>query len=235
MKPTNDFKKLSVPARAAIVLFGIAAVLSAGWSVFSGQAPHAGRFVLLIVLGAVSAHAKVKLTKTSSLSLLTSVVMLSLMLDGMVTALAVGITGVTVQAFLPSRKFIVHRFVFNAAMVILAIHAASVPYYWVVSQNLALTVLGHILGMAAASLTYYLGNSVSVSLIVGLTESKSIFRIWYDHFLAAAPSFMSSGLLSLVVAEVLAKTIVGVAVLLLLLYVSHAAIRMASKKEVTAS
>jgi hypothetical protein len=227
MKTMNDFKKLSIPARSVIFLFGTAAILSAGWALVAGQVPHTGRLLLLVVLGAASAHAKVRLTKTSSLSLLTSVVMLSLMIDGILAAAAVGVAGVTVQAFLPSRKFVVHRFIFNAAMVVLAIQAASVPYYWVISQNLAVTLLSHIIGIAAASLTYYLGNSISISLIVGLTECKSIFRIWYDHFLAAAPSFLSSGLLSLVVVEVLAKTIVGAAVLLPILYLSYRAVRMA--------
>jgi len=229
MKPISDFKKLSFPARCVIVLFGMAALLSSGWAMLSVDAPHTGRLLLLVLLGAASANLKVRLTKTSSLSLLTSVVMLSLVSDGIVAAVAVGIAGVTVQALLPSKKLVVHRLVFNAAMVVLAVHAASVPYYWVISQNLAVTVLSHIIGIAAASLTYYLGNSLSISLIVGLTECKSVFRIWYDHFLAAAPSFLSSGLLSLVFAEILAKTIIGAAVLLPLMYVSYRAVRLAGR------
>jgi hypothetical protein len=228
MKQISYFKNLSIQARCLIVLFGIAAALSAAWALFSGEVPHAGRLALLVILGAASAHTKVRLTKTSSLSLLTSVVMLSLMVDGKIAAVAVGVAGVTVQAFLPSRKFIVHRFVFNAAMVVLAIHAASVPYNWLVSQHLAVEVMSHLIGIIAASLTYYLGNSISISLIVGLTECKSVFRIWYDHFLLAAPSFLSSGLLSVVFAEILAKTIIGAAILLPLMYVSYRTFRMAS-------
>src|SRR5436853_5023898 len=99
MKTVSDFKKLSVRARSVIILFGVAAALSAGWAMFAGQVPHAGRLVLLVILGAASAQTKVRLTKTSSLSLLTSTVMLSLMLDGIVAAVAVGVAGVTVQAF----------------------------------------------------------------------------------------------------------------------------------------
>jgi hypothetical protein len=112
-------------------------------------------------------------------------------------------------------------------MVVLAIQAASVPYYWVISQNLAATLVSHVLGIAAASLTYYLGNSISMSLIVALTECKSIFRVWYDHFLAAAPSFVTSGLLSLVALESVTTTLLWAALLLPLLYVSYRSLRMA--------
>jgi hypothetical protein len=228
MKPLSKFKALSIQARLVIALFGVVALFAAVWGgMRSGQVPEAGRLAFLVILGAATAHARVKLSKTSSLSLLTSVVMLSLMVDGVLAAVVVGVTGVTVQAFLPSRKFVVHRFVFNTAMVVLAIQAASVPYYWVISQNLAATLVSHVLGIAAASLTYYLGNSISMSLIVALTECKSIFRVWYDHFLAAAPSFVTSGLLSLVALESVTTTLLWAALLLPLLYVSYRSLRMA--------
>ncbi len=235
MKPITDFKTLSTQARLVIVLFGAAGLLVAGMAMLAGEVQQYERLVLLVLLGAATAHAKVKLSKTSTLSLLTSVVMMSLMMEGIIGAVAVGVAGVTVQAFLPSQKFVVHRFVFNAAMVILAIQAASIPYYWVISQQLAVTFLGNLLGIAAASLTYYLGNSISVSLIVAATECKSVFRVWYDHFLMAAPSFLSAGLVSLVVVEVLAKTLLGAAVLLPFLYVSYRAVRMAGRLATSAA
>ncbi len=215
----KDFNALSIQARLVIVAFGIAAVCSAGWAMLSEEIPSFGSLVVLVSLGAVTSHVKVKLSKTATLSLLTSVVMLALMMEGMLAAAAVGVVGVTVQAFLPSRKFMLHRFVFNAAMVILAIHAASIPYHW----------LGSLAGIAAASLTYYLGNSLSVSLIVAATECKSMFRVWHDHFFLAAPSFLSSGLLSLVAGQIPTHTLLGLAIMLPLLYISYRAIRIAAE------
>ena len=121
MKPITDFKALSTQARLVIVAFGLAGLCSGGWAMLSGEVPPIGRLVFLVLLGAVTSHVKVKLSKTSTLSLLTSVVMLSLMKEGVLAAVAVGVVGVTVQAFLPSRKFVLHRFVFNASIVILPI------------------------------------------------------------------------------------------------------------------
>jgi hypothetical protein len=48
-----------------------------------------------------------------------------------------------------------------------------------------------------ASFTYFLGNSISVSLIVALTKGMSVFRIWLHHFLSSAPSVLIAGFLSL--------------------------------------
>lgn len=229
MKPVASFKTLPIQARLAIIVFGLAGLVSAGAAVASGEVNQSERLILLVLLGAATAHIKMRLSQTSSLSLLTSVIMLSLMMEGLVGALAVGVTGVTVQAFLPSRRFVIHRFVFNAAMVVLAIQVASLPYYWVVSQHLVFTLLGHFLAIAAASITYYLGNSFAISLIVGLTESKSMLGVWNNHCLGAAPSFVSSGLLSVVVVEVLAKTILGAAIVLPLLYFSYRSMQSAAK------
>ena len=117
-------------------------------------------------------------------------------------------------------------------MVVLAIHAASIPYYWIISRNLEAGLLGQVLGIIAASLTYYAGNSLSVSLMVAVTECKSMFQVWFDHFLLAAPSFLSAGLLSLVVVEIVAKTILGAAIVLPLLYISYRCVRMAGKRTV---
>jgi len=47
-----------------------------------------------------------------------------------------------------------------------------------------------------ASFVYFLGNSVSVSLIISLSKGVSMVDIWLNHFLNSAPSFVIAGLLS---------------------------------------
>src|SRR5436190_232756 len=58
-----------------------------------------------------------------------------------------------------------------------------------------------VIGSLIASLLYYLGNSFSVSSIVGLSSRKSAFRIWHDNFLYTAPSFVLAGFLASLVAQ----------------------------------
>jgi hypothetical protein len=48
-----------------------------------------------------------------------------------------------------------------------------------------------------ASFTYFLGNSVSVSLMVALSKGMSMFHVWATHFMYSAPSFLIAGMLSL--------------------------------------
>jgi hypothetical protein len=48
-----------------------------------------------------------------------------------------------------------------------------------------------------ASFTYFLGNSVSVSLMVALSKGMSMFQVWANHFMYSAPSFLIAGLFSL--------------------------------------
>jgi hypothetical protein len=73
-----------------------------------------------------------------------------------------------------------------------------------------------------ASFTYFLGNSLSVSLIIGLTKGMSIFQTWFQHFLFSAPSFMIAGLLALGVLTVItAQSLIIVAVLLTVISLAY--------------
>src|SRR5438093_12201853 len=84
-------------------------------------------------------------------------------------------------------------------MLVLTISMASAGYYAVVRNSQA--GIDRLIGSLIASILYYLGSSICVSLIVGLSGRKSIFRRWHDNFLYTAPSFVVAGLLAFVVSE----------------------------------
>src|SRR5262249_19133026 len=123
----------------------------------------------------------------SSLSLLTTVVLLTIMMLGTKAALLVGVCGVTVQCIFPPRKFIPHHLVFNVGMISLIVLMSGAGYGLVKDA---------FVGSMNASLLYYIGNSICVSLAVGLSTRKSMFRLWHDNFLYTAPSFFVAGLLA---------------------------------------
>src|SRR5262245_10955285 len=141
----------------------------------------------MMFLAVVTAHTKVRLIGGSSLSLLTTVVLLTLMMLGTKAALLVGVCGVMVQCMIPSRKFIPHHLVFNVGMISLIVLMSGAGYELVKDA---------FIGSLIASLFYYIGNSVCVSLAVGLSARKSMFRLWHDNFLYTAPSFFVAGLLA---------------------------------------
>jgi len=214
MKPHSTFTNLPAAARFAIVMFtilGFAATLYA--AVFHmGFAP--GRLFLLMAASSVCARAKVQLYKTSTISLLTSVVLLAIIREGLASALVVGIFGVAVQTVVPSKRLVLHQLMFNLGMI-----ASTVTATWFTHQSLASASMANPLSTEAiatliASFVYFLGNSISVSLIIALTKKMSMAEVWLKHFMSSAPSFLLAGLLSLgIVALISSQSMLLVAAL----------------------
>jgi len=95
---------------------------------------------------------------------------------------------------------VLHRLVFNLGMIAVTIQASAWVYAFFLTHSSGSfpSILASILG---ASSMYYLGNSLSVSLIIALSKRESMLRLWLDHFVYAAPSFIVAGLLSLLAFE----------------------------------
>jgi len=157
-------------------------------------------FWLLVFLAIVTGHAKVRLIAGSSLSLISTVVLMAVMMLGTTAGILVGVCGVFVQSIFPPRKFVLHQLIFNLGMIVLTIWMAGTAYYGVVGDFHAAGI-DRLIGALIASIIYYLGSSIFVSMIVGLSSNKSIFRLWHDNFLYTAPSFVVAGLLAFVVSE----------------------------------
>src|SRR5439155_1356440 len=113
---------------------------------------------------------------------------------------------------------------FNLGMIVLTTWLSSAAYYKV-AQNIHAVGIDRLTGALVASIVYYLGCSVCVSMIVGLSGKKSILRLWHDNFLYTAPSFVVAGLLSFLVSEFIgserATLLLVVAPVLYLCYYSH--------------
>lgn len=199
MSAKPQFGSLPAQARLAVLLFGLAGAGGLMQALFHFGSVDWPYFGLLVFLAIVGGHAKVRLVGGSSLSLITTVVLVALMMLGTQPAILVGMCGVCAQCALPPKKFIPHHLVFNLGMIVLTISMASAGYNSVVraAHN---GPVDQFIGALIASLLYYLGSSVFVSMIVGLSGNKSIFRIWHDNFLYTAPSFFVAGVLAWVVA-----------------------------------
>ena len=200
VKSSKVFQNLPLPARCAVAIFGVAGVITILWTALSE--PFNGVLQLLAIVGlaVATAQMKVRLYKDSTISFLTSVVLLSLLIGGTREALLAGICGVTVQTYFPHRKLELHRLVFNVGMIAVTIQSSAWVYAFFLSRSSGSfpSTLASILG---ASSMYYLGNSLSVSLIIALSKRESMLRLWLDHFIYAAPSFIIAGLLSLLAFE----------------------------------
>jgi hypothetical protein len=199
MKPQSRFTLLPSAARWAIVLFGAVGFMAALYAVTQQPDVSPIRLVLLILLAAATARAKVTLYRGTSLSFLTSVVLLAVITQGPAAAVIVAVFGVTVQSYLPKKKLVLHQVVFNASMI-----SSTVMLTWLMHRAVAgflpaAQMSAETTATLLASFTYFLGNSVSVSLIVALTKGLSMFQVWVQHFMYSAPSFMIAGILTLAI------------------------------------
>jgi hypothetical protein len=190
-------------------MLGLAAVL------FAGAVPVTltpSRLLVFLAAAVIGSRAKVNIFGNSTLSLLTSVVLLAVISEGLGVAMLVAIMGVTAQVILPSRKFAVHQLAFNLGMITLTVTATWLTHQWIAVAAPLSMLPAQVTATLLASFSYFLGNSISVSLIIGLTKGISMFSVWLDHFLHSAPSFLMAGLLSLGVGALM--TSAGMAILL---------------------
>jgi hypothetical protein len=197
VRPQTGFNTLPLAARLSIVLFGTVGLASAMYMLSQQQAFDSSRVLFLLVTAGVTARARVNMFKNTTLSFLTCVVLFTVLTEGPGIAVLVGIAGVGAQSLLPSKKIILHQLVFNVGMIALTVTAS----WWthrVFAANDTTTVLStQLIATVLASFIYFVGNSLSVSLIIALTKRVSMIDIWANHFLHSAPTFLIAGLLSL--------------------------------------
>src|SRR5437667_912976 len=170
------------------------------WAIFTLEPMDYSYFWLFLFLAVVTGQSKVRLIAGSSLSLITTVVLIAVMMLGTSAGSLVGICGVFVQSIFPSRKFVFHQLIFNLGMIVLTTWLSSAAYY-TVARNIHAMGIDPLTGALVASIVYYLGCSVCVSMIVGLSCKDSILRLWYYNFLYTSLSFVVAGLLSFLVSE----------------------------------
>jgi hypothetical protein len=197
VKKESPFTTIPIAARFVIVLFatlGLAAMLYA--AVFH-NAYDPIRLTALLALAAATARVNVNLFKGTTLSLLTAVVLLAVMQDGLGVAMLVAVFGVTVQAVRPGKRIVAHQLAFNAGMIVMTVAATWWTYQGLISASSVAPLSAGLTATVLASFVYFLGNSLSVSLIIALSKRMSMVNVWMNHFMQSAPSFLIAGLLAL--------------------------------------
>ena len=197
MKTQSTFTTMPAAARFAIVLFAITGLAAVAYAMIFQMGFAPVRLFLLMAAATLCAQAKVKLYKASTISLLTSVVLLAVISDGLASALIVAVFGVTVQTVVPSKKLVLHQLAFNLGMITLTVTATWFTHQSLTGARIATPLSTEALATLMASFVYFLGNSISVSLIIALSKRVSMAEVWLKHFMCSAPSFVLAGLLSL--------------------------------------
>jgi hypothetical protein len=209
------YRTLPLKARTAIAMFAIGGAVAVASTVLFEPFHSPVRFLILLALAVGTANRKFRLYRDSSISFLTSVTLLSILVAGTTEAILIAICGVGVQTYFPSRKLVPYRLVFNAGMIALTVKASC----WIYTFSMMHPGAGlpnQLVAVIAASSVYYLGNSISVSLMIALTTGARMLKLWNAHFAASAPSFLMAGLLSMVASQVTMKLFMNPMLLLIL-------------------
>jgi hypothetical protein len=225
MSSGSGFRALPAQARTAIVVSALAGGAATIDSIMLQRSWDAVALVGLLALAMITARVKVKLTGSSTLSLLTATVLLSLMVGGTAVAVLVGMCGVLTQSIQPRKPVVLHQIMFNISMIAMTVTLAGRGYEAVLSENQP-AFMNHLVGMFAASLIYFIGNSGFVSIIIGLSKATSPVTIWAKHFANTAPSFLIAGVLSLFTLELLSNPALIVLTLPVLSLVYYSSIRL---------
>jgi len=236
LKPSVTFKTLSFAARCAVVLFGFAGFGALAWAVrHEAGALLSFRLIVLLLFATVAARAKAKMYRGTTISFLTAIVLFAVIRDGAAVSIIIAMWGVTVQTLFPFRKLIIHRLVFNSGMIALTAGASSWAYHSLATGNQSLQLIpSGILATILTAFVYFAGNSISISLIVAVTQRVSVFDVWIKHFMYSAQSFLIAGLVAFLFV-VLASTSLGfapVTVSLLIVYAYYCSVRHAARQSV---
>ncbi|MFN0172641.1 MAG: ATP-binding protein [Bryobacteraceae bacterium] len=184
-------KTAELPLRARLwvcfVAFAGSAALVDG--VLPWQCAEPPRFAVYFLLGLLTSSMKVSLpTLRGTLSVNSLIILLGLVELSVGETLVIGSSSFAFQYLWRTRE---HRqgikIVFNIANAAMSIAVAEKVFHsgWLRGWNLELPLI-----LAVTACTYFLANTASIAIVVGLTQAKSIRRVWLDCYFWSFPYYL---------------------------------------------
>jgi diguanylate cyclase (GGDEF)-like protein/PAS domain S-box-containing protein len=184
--------KLPVGARLFVAAVVVAAVaVLALWG--PRQVPDPALFVGLLVVSALASGLKVHLplgTSASNLSIsYTCDFAALLLLGGELTTIVAGASACAQSAFPLKRRNPPLQIVFNAAALVLTVHAAATTFRFFGGTPGVLEFDVVAKPLVASALVYYVANTGLIAGAVALTARQPVWSVWHSNFLWTAPSY----------------------------------------------
>jgi hypothetical protein len=174
----------------------IALVVLSGFGVLGNALLHANsdnrmRFVSFLLVACLAARLKVKLPGvTGTMSVNLPFILVAVAEMNAAEALLVGCLSTLVQCLPRARqKFNWIQALFNSANIMLAVGATRLIYN---SAALESVTPSRPLLLAVAAAGYFVANSVSVAIVIGLTERRSILSAWSSMLQLSYPYYLAS-------------------------------------------
>jgi hypothetical protein len=182
---------LSLKARTFITLVIVLGLCVMGMAIVGAGAISSLRFIAFLLVACLAARLKVKLPGLAgNMSVNLPFILVAVAEMSLLEALIVGCLSNLVHC-LPRdwHKFNWLRTSFNVCTMALAVGAARLIYG---SSFLAANVASHPLRLAIATAGFFLVNTVTVAIVISLTENKNVGRAWLGMFQLSYPYFLAS-------------------------------------------
>ncbi len=197
-------KKLPKSAQIYLVFVGLlggaAAVLSARMPAHR-TAGSLWEIAVYLMLATLGGRTKIRMTQRrsaedhGSMSLGYVLTFTAMLQFGPAAALLVGAVGMLSQCLYPKRQQ-AHQVVFNVALTMLATLAASGVFLGLNNSSLVLRNPGSYPAVAAAGLIFFLVNTGTVAVMIGLCTGQSGLGVWRKMFLWTGPSYFAGACVS---------------------------------------
>ncbi len=187
-------RNIPIPARVYIALIVLLGLSSLAGGLWLWQCQNLSYFFVYLALSLVCSGFKVVLPGIQgNMSVNYMIFLAGLIQLSLPETLALGLASCFMQSFwhATKRPHLI-QVVFNVAQIAIAITGS----YWIYHLD-SVRFFGFdshpALRLAAATCAYYLLNTVSIALVVALTEQKNAMRIWKNSYLWSFPYYLLGG------------------------------------------
>ncbi|MCC6444508.1 MAG: diguanylate cyclase [Armatimonadetes bacterium] len=185
----------------SVWVIGVLVIVYALWNSRSNVMTNASELSFYLVLAGLAGSRKIKLIsaekeKTGTMSVAFAVTYAAILKFGPVGGMLTGFfSGLSAGIFPLKKRHPLYRLLFNTLSVT-AIAWASGMVFWQMGGNaVAIDNMGSLFGpVVASTLVYYLLNTGSVALAIGLSTSKKPLEtvsLWKENFLWTAPGYFA--------------------------------------------
>jgi hypothetical protein len=183
-------KNLSPMSKAFIAMVVVSGVAVVAWAATHEKSANLSEFILLLIISVVASRLRIKLPGlTGTMSMNLPFILIAVAQMSTVEGLGVGCLSTMAQC-LPraGRKFNWVQIVFNAASMALTVEATRLIYG---STQLNSIISSHPLLLSIAAAGFLVVNTLPVSIIIALTENKSVVQAWVAMFQLSYPFFLA--------------------------------------------
>ncbi|MCC6363945.1 MAG: diguanylate cyclase [Bryobacterales bacterium] len=187
--PAKKVKTLPAPARVFIVIVALCGCLSVSYGLANWMLPDPLQFLVYAVMALLTSVWKVALPGMhGTISANFVYVLLGIIDLGLGETLIVGIVSVFFQCTWRTKtKTNISKILFNVTSGACAIVCAHAMFYWQVLETIRMQ---EPIKLCLAAVVYFLVNTGSIAIVIGLSEKRSIAGIWRTCYFWSFPYYL---------------------------------------------